>query len=104
MVCLRVAAVLPLLIAASVVTVGCQSYAAPGASADLSMFQVPPGMSEQELEEATDDQILQMLDREPLASFPVNLAVARVQEDGYRSPSRRSSTPWPIASRALPPR
>ncbi|MEX0654406.1 MAG: hypothetical protein WD534_16475 [Phycisphaeraceae bacterium] len=64
---------------------GCQSYTAPGGAADMSAFRADDRLSELEREQHTDAGIREALDRKPLARFPVNLAVARVQASGYRS-------------------
>ncbi len=63
---------------------GCASYASPGGPADIGMFAAP-GLTPQERERLTDTDINTMIDRKPLASFPVRIAVARVQAPGYKS-------------------
>ena len=49
---------------------GCSSYAVPGGPADISMW--------------ADARVADALMTQPAANFPVNLAVVRVQESGYR--------------------
>ena len=61
---------------------GCASYTVPGPAADMQTFGIaPPELREQQ----TDFAIREHLDKEPLASFPARLAIARVQDSGYRS-------------------
>src|SRR5207302_1424533 len=57
---------------------GCASYATPGRAADLQVF----GVSR---EAQTDSGIARSLEKQPLASFPTAVAVARVQATDYRS-------------------
>ncbi|MEE8153813.1 MAG: hypothetical protein V3T53_02510 [Phycisphaerales bacterium] len=65
---------------------GCvTSYITPGAAADLSTF----GLTNELRESMTDTNIRSVLARKPLATFPVHLAVARVQSPGYYSYSTR---------------
>jgi len=65
---------------------GCgTSYITPGAAADLSTF----GLSNELRESMTDTNIRRVLARKPLATFPVHLAVVRVQSPGYYSYSTR---------------
>ena len=62
---------------------GCRSqYVVPGPAADMAAFGV---MTEQERTAATDWHIRGALSRQPLAAFPTNLAVVRVQGSGFRS-------------------
>jgi hypothetical protein len=61
---------------------GCASYTVPGPAAQMQAFGVvPPG----EREQLTDHQIRRELSLKPLATFPANLCVARVQGAGYRN-------------------
>jgi hypothetical protein len=71
------ACLLPLTLAAG----GCASYVVPGRAADLSVL----GLSERERAELTESSIRDILDRRPLASFPVSVALVRVQCPEYRS-------------------
>ena len=65
---------------------GCVSkYITPGSAADLSAF----GLTNELRESMTDTNIRSVLARKPLATFPVHLAVARVQGPGYYSYSTR---------------
>ena len=57
---------------------GCASYATPGKAVDFNALGV-------NREALTDGSIVQSLAKQPLASFPTGIAVARVQADGYRS-------------------
>lgn len=62
---------------------GCgMSYLTPGAAADLSAFGLA---NYQSVKGQTDAAIQRRLELKPLATFPVHLAVARVQGAGYRS-------------------
>lgn len=65
---------------------GCVSkYITPGGAADLSAF----GLTNQLRESLTDTNIRSVLALKPLATFPVHLAVVRVQSPGYYSYSTR---------------
>ena len=65
---------------------GCgASYITPGAAADLSAF----GLTNELRESMTDTNIRRVLAQKPLATFPVHLAVVRVQSPGYYSYSTR---------------
>ena len=55
---------------------GCASYTTPGASVRLSTL--------------ADDNINEIMQQEPAAVFPANIALARVQASGYRSKSLSS--------------
>jgi hypothetical protein len=57
---------------------GCASYVAPGRGADLTNL----GVSREQL---TDGYIRTVLDKRPLATLPASIAVARVQDIGYKS-------------------
>jgi len=52
---------------------GCASYTTPGGSVRLSTL--------------ADDNINEIMQQEPAAVFPANIALARVQASGYRSNS-----------------
>lgn len=58
--------------------VGCASYTTPGRGADMTTF----GYNQASL---TDSSVQKRLELKPLATFPTNIAVVRVQESGYRS-------------------
>jgi hypothetical protein len=63
---------------------GCATYTAPGRGADLaSMRDAPAG-------QLVDAAVVPRWRAEPAASFPVTLAVARIQAPGYRSRTTRS--------------
>jgi len=67
--------------------IGCGfSYRAPGRGADLSAF----GLTKDMRESLTDSSIQRALDKKPLATFPVTLAIVRVQDSGYYSYNVRS--------------
>lgn len=53
----------------------CQSYAAPGAAADLALFN----------DLRVDDDIEAAFELQPAAEFPARIAIARVQAPGYES-------------------
>ena len=64
---------------------GCSAhYAAPGGAADMGVFAAPELTPEQR-ENLTDPGYAALIERKPLASFPTRIAVARVQEPGYKS-------------------
>jgi hypothetical protein len=71
---------------AFVLLAGCQTYTTPGGPADFRAM----GITAEEVEQRTDAGIAERLERQPLASFPVTLAVVRVQQPGYRSRSAGS--------------
>lgn len=54
---------------------GCSSYRTPGRGAQFNVF--------------LNEDIENILERKPAASWPVNLATVRVQEPGYRSATAR---------------
>lgn len=60
---------------------GCVSYRVPGGPANFRAM----GITEEMLEEQTDVSISRRLERKPLASFPVTVAVVRVQDRNYSS-------------------
>ncbi len=61
---------------------GCaSSYSTPGARADFQALGITP----EESLLLTDGDIQHAMDRKPLAHFPANIAVVRVQGSGYRS-------------------
>jgi hypothetical protein len=61
---------------------GCTSrYMTPGGPAPLSTL----GLSGPDKNAATDPQIRPVLAKSPLATFPATLAIARVQQSGYRN-------------------
>lgn len=67
--------------------IGCGfSYITPGRGADLSAF----GLTNELRESLTDSSIQRALDKKPLATFPVTLAIVRVQDSGYYSYNVRS--------------
>jgi hypothetical protein len=67
------------------VMTGCASYRVPGMAADFHALGITP----QEVEARTDSSIAARLDRQPLAGFPAQIAVVRVQGAGYRSHTTR---------------
>jgi hypothetical protein len=60
---------------------GCVEYHAPGGPADLRALGVTP----EEQRAGTQADIGANFDKRPLASFPANIAVARLQAPGYTS-------------------
>ncbi len=60
---------------------GCASYHAPGRGADLSVM----GVSAEAQKAGTPTDINASFDKRPLANFPANIAVVRIQAPGYRS-------------------
>src|SRR5207248_2528654 len=60
---------------------GAHSYITPGRGAQMSLFCGPPTVKDT----LTDPGVREVLIKQPLASFPAGLAVARVQEPGYRN-------------------
>lgn len=78
--------VLVLITAACLLNAGCNvSYTTPGAAADMRTFGVTPADQRDKL---TDGQIKKELDRKPLATFPANICVARVQGNRYSNYTR----------------
>ncbi len=75
-------AALTLIVITTFFQTGCSHYAVPGPAAQMRAFGV---VSPSEREKLTDHQIKQELSRKPLATFPANLCVARVQGVGYRN-------------------
>ena len=72
-----------LLIATSIITLltGCAAYHAPGGPADLATLGVTP-----ETQAAnTPADIAAQFNKQPLARFPANVAVVRIQAAGYAS-------------------
>lgn len=76
-----------MLIVCALLTGCAASYATPGRGAQMRMF----GASATEQAEGTDTSIQKALDKQPLASFPASIAVARVQAAGYTS---RTASGW----------
>lgn len=71
-----------MLLIVATVQFGCaSSYRVPGRAAELSAF----GVDQNAREQLTDSSIQRHLTRQPLATFPAAVAVARVQAPGYRS-------------------
>lgn len=74
---------------------GCaSSYAVPGGGADMRLFSGEGSeelgvAAEEVLRKGGDRQIERIFTRQPLAQLPVHLAVARVQESGYKSYTTR---------------
>lgn len=65
---------------------GCAHYAAPGGPAELSALGTDRLERQRQQDQQTEgDGIVEAFAREPLADFPANIAVARVQAPGYRS-------------------
>lgn len=64
---------------------GCMSYRTPGAAADFHALGITPD----EVAARTETSIAQRLSRKPLAGFPTNIAIARVQGPAYRSYTSR---------------
>jgi hypothetical protein len=75
-------AALSLLVITTLFQTACTSYTVPGPAAQMQAFGV---VSASEREQLTDHQIKQELSRKPLATFPANLCIARVQGVGYRN-------------------
>ena len=65
---------------------GCASYSAKSIGrADFRAM----GITEEQADAQTDISIAKRLERKPLAAFPTAIAVVRVQEHGYCSPTAR---------------
>jgi hypothetical protein len=79
----RVALSFALLIAS--LTSGCASYRAPGMSADFHALGITP----EAVAQSTDASIAGKLNRKPLAGFPTNIAVVRLQGNDYQSYTNR---------------
>ncbi|HVS72301.1 MAG TPA: hypothetical protein VHQ47_13680 [Phycisphaerae bacterium] len=62
---------------------GCASYTVPGAPADLSKL----GVDAQKRAALTDFSVRQELAKQPVATFPVAIAIVRVQAPDYASDS-----------------
>lgn len=75
--CRSVSAVL--LLASLFAIVGCASYATPGGPANMGLF----GASRAQQLALTDPSIQTTLSKQPLAVFPVAMAIAHVQAPGY---------------------
>ena len=78
-----------LLVLTATLVTGCAtggSYAAPGPAADMARFGAATAEEQARL---SDFDIQQIRQRQPLARFPVSLAVARVQGANYQSYSAR---------------
>jgi hypothetical protein len=73
------------LIASTIITLltGCAAYTAPGRGANLSAL----GISPEAQKAGTPSDLNAAFDKRPLANFPANVAVVRLQEPGYRSAS-----------------
>jgi hypothetical protein len=64
---------------------GCSTYRVPGMAADFHALGITPD----QVNQSTDVSITRKLDRKPLAGFPTNIAVVRVQGSEYRSYTSR---------------
>lgn len=73
------------LVIAATCLVGCGSYSTPGGPANFRALNITP----EQLEAQTDVGIAERMNRQPLASFPTSIAVARVQDRGYKSHTAR---------------
>jgi hypothetical protein len=60
---------------------GTHSYVTPGRGVPMSLFCGPPTVRDS----LTDPGVREVLVKQPLAMFPATMAVARVQESGYRN-------------------
>src|SRR5678815_1619015 len=62
---------------------GCSAgkYITPGSVADFHALGITPD----QVNQSTDVSITRKLDRKPLAGFPTNIAIVRVQGSEYRS-------------------
>ncbi len=60
---------------------GCASYAPPGRGADLAALGLTPAARQA----LTEPGLQTAFDKKPLASFPANIAVVRLQAPNYRS-------------------
>lgn len=69
---------------------GCASYSAPGRGAEMQMLGAPGNAA---MGPGTDSQIRTSFNKSPLASFPASIAVVRVQDVGYQSPT---ATGWGV--------
>ncbi len=71
-----------ILAAALFLNTGCNkhSYTTPGPAAEMKVFGITPADQREKL---TDHQIKKELERKPLATFPANICIARVQGNDY---------------------
>jgi len=70
-----------ILAATLLLNAGCKShYATPGRAAEMNAFGITPADQREQL---TDYQIKRELERKPLATFPANICIARVQGANY---------------------
>src|SRR4051812_12987225 len=67
---------------------GCASYVTPGRGADLGRIS-PAAAATLSSQHAPEDPIAQSFDKRPLAHFPASVAVVRVQQPGYSSPTAK---------------
>lgn len=63
---------------------GCTSYRTPAAAADFHAL----GITAEQVDEQTDIGIARRLERKPLAGFPANVAIVRVQGIGHHHEHR----------------
>ena len=74
------------LMVAVLLVAGCtSSYVTPGRGADMARV----GAGQTVREASTDGVIRQAFEKKPLANFPTGIAVVRVQEPGYSSPTNK---------------
>jgi hypothetical protein len=69
-----------------VLLTGCAQYATPGRGADLAAIGVPPRAQH----DGAPADINASFDKRPLANFPANIAVVRIQAPHYRSATAES--------------
>jgi hypothetical protein len=65
---------------------GCAAYTPPGRRADFAAL----GISPEDQRAGAPSSINAAFDKKPLASFPATVAVVRIQQSGYRSPTSES--------------
>lgn len=65
---------------------GCSTYAVPPGGADFKAI----GLTPKQRDALSDDTIAKTLEKQPLASFPTGVAVARIESPGYHSDSAQS--------------
>lgn len=79
--CMRMITCLVTIVFVMAGALGCASYAVPGRGAEFSSF----GLTADQRDGLTDASVVQAMSKQPLATFPANVAVVRVQASGYSS-------------------
>ena len=79
-----------IVLSGTVVLSGCSQYTVPGKGADMSMFKetaklVTTNPGEESWPRGGSGGDIEIKERKPMAEFPANMVVIRVQEQGYKS-------------------